>query len=126
MKTKQTPPLNIDAYIATFPPQVQSILERICATIRKAAPEAKEKISYGMPSFHYKGALVYFGGFKQHIGFYPPFGDLQLKRETAKYAGEKGNLRFPLDKPIPYGLIGKIVKVRLTENLEKAAAKRRD
>ena len=115
-------PTTIDDYIAACPPEVQPILDRIRATIRRAAPGADEKISYQMPAFVLNGALVYFGAFKKHIGFFPPVRDEQLRRETAAYAGEKGNLRFPLDKPMPYALIGRIVKARVRENQGKAAA----
>ncbi len=93
-------------------------------TISKAAPDAEEKISYQIPCFAQNGSLVYFGGFKRHIGFYPPVRDAQLKKESAKYAGEKGNLQFPLDEPIPYGLIKKIVKVRVLENQKAHDARR--
>lgn len=123
METNRTAPKNIDQYIAGFPPAVQKILETIRATIQKAAPDAKEKISYQIPAFTLNGDLVYFGAFKKHIGLYPPVTDEKLKEETSIYAGEKGNLRFPLDKPIPHALIGKIVKVRVKENLARAAAK---
>ncbi|HMN30468.1 MAG TPA: DUF1801 domain-containing protein, partial [Caldilineaceae bacterium] len=114
MNTKQTAATDIDAYIARFPAEVQAILHRIRQTIHEAAPGAQEKISYQMPAFHLHGNLVYFAAWKQHIGFYPPIsGDEELRREAAVYAGEKGNLRFPLDQPIPYDLIRKIVKVRV-------------
>ena len=126
MKADQTPPTTIDEYIAAFPPEVQSILEKIRVTIRKAAPDAEEKISYQIPTFTLNGHLVYFGAFKKHIGFYPPVRDEKLRREASIYAGEKGNLRFPLDKPIPYALISKIVKVRVRENREAKDAKRRN
>jgi uncharacterized protein YdhG (YjbR/CyaY superfamily) len=125
MKADHTTPTTIDEYIAAFAPEVRSILEKIRATIKKAAPEAEEKISYQMPAFTLKGDLVYFGAFKKHIGFYPPLRDEKLRRQTSIYAGEKGNLRFPLDKPIPYTLISKIVKVRVKENQENEDAKRR-
>jgi uncharacterized protein YdhG (YjbR/CyaY superfamily) len=119
-------PRSIDEYIAGFSPEVQAILERIRATIRKAAPDAQETISYRIPAFTLNGILVYFAAFKQHIGLYPPVkGDARLERAIAPYAGEKGNLRFPLDQPIPYGLIERIVKLRVKQNLEKAAAKRK-
>lgn len=105
---------DIDDYIAGFPPDVQEVLHKVRATIRAAAPQAMEKISYQMPAFFQDGVLAYFGGFKQHIGFYPPVrGDAKLVRDAAPYAGEKGNLRFPLDQPIPYDLIRRIVEARL-------------
>ncbi len=117
-------PRNIDKYIAGFSPEVQVILEKIRLTIRKAAPGAQETISYQIPAFTLNGALVYFAAFKKHIGFYPPVrGDAALVRAVSAYAGEKGNLRFPLHQQIPYGLIEKIVKLRLKQSLAKAAAK---
>jgi len=122
MPTKS--PTTIDEYIAACPADVQTILQKIRATIRKAAPDAEEKISYQIPTFAQHGHLVYFGAFKKHIGFYPPIRDEKLKREAAIYAGEKGNLQFPLDQAIPYALIGKIVKARVKENLEKVAGKK--
>lgn len=127
MTPNQAAASNIDAYIAAFSPEVQSILQKIRATIRQAAPAAQEKISYRMPAFMQDGALVYFAAFKNHIGFYPPVrGDAELMRELSVYAGEKGNLRFPLDQPIPYALIDKIVKARLRENLERAKARKQE
>ena len=117
-------PKSIDEYIAGFSPEVRAILERIRSTIRKAAPGAQESISYRIPAFTFNGTLVYFAAFKNHIGFFPPVkGDARLKKVLSRYAGEKGNLRFPLDQPIPYGLIEKIVKLRVKQNLAKAAAK---
>jgi uncharacterized protein YdhG (YjbR/CyaY superfamily) len=114
----------VDEYIAGFSPEVQAILQKIRATIRKAAPEAKERISYRMAAFAQDGDLVYFGAFKKHIGLYPPVrGDQQLLADVAVYEGEKGNLRFPLDKPIPYALIGRIVAARVEHNQERAKAK---
>jgi len=122
---QQTTAKDIDEYIARYPAAVQAILQEIRQTIRAAAPGAQEKISYQMPAFHLKGALVYFAAWKQHIGFYPPVsGDEELRREAAVYAGEKGNLQFPLDQPIPYDLIRKIVQQRMAENLAKAAVKK--
>ena len=119
-------PESIDDYIAAFPTEVRSILEKIRVTIRKAAPGAEEKISYKMPVFTLKGNLVYFAAFKKRIGFYPPVrGDEKLGNEISIYQGEKGNLRLPLNKPIPYALIGKIVKARVRENLKRADAKRK-
>ena len=114
----------IDKYIAIFPQDVQAILEKIRATIQKAAPDAEETINYGVPTFTLKGNLVHFAGFKSHIGFYPtPSGIEKFKKELSIYEGAKGSVQFPLDKPIPYALIEKIVKFRVKENLEKAAAK---
>ncbi len=125
MKTNPTPPATIDEYIAGFPPEVQSILEKIRETIREAAPGAVEKISYQMPTFVLKGHLVYVGAFKKHIGFYPPVRDAELMGDAAIYAGEKGNLKFPFDQPIPYELISRIVKLRVRENQEKEEARKR-
>ncbi len=116
-------PKNIDEYIAQFPREVQAILERIRSTIRQAAPEAQEVISYNMPAFTLNGILVYFAAFKKHIGLYPPVrGDARLEKALSRYAGEKGNLRFPLDQEIPYGAIEKIVKLRVRQNLKKAGS----
>jgi len=117
-------PENIDEYIAGFAPEVQAILERVRSTIRAAAPDAEETISYRIPAFTLHGALVYFAAFKHHIGFYPPVkGDAGLEKAVARWAGEKGNLRFPLDRPIPYPLIKRIVKHRVAQNLAKAVAR---
>jgi len=118
-------PTTIDEYIALQPARVQTILRRIRATVRKAVPAAAETISYRMPAFVLDGHLVYFGAFKNHIGLYPPVRDLALLRETSVYAGEKGNLRFPLDEPIPYELIARIVKVRVQENQKRLEARRK-
>ena len=118
-------PTNFDEYITAYSPEVQSILAKIRSTIRKAAPEAEEKISYRMPSFFLKGTLIHFAAFKKHIGLYPPVrGDEKLQAETARYRGEKGNLKFPLDEPIPYALISKIVKFRVKQQLARAESKR--
>jgi len=120
------PSKDIDSYIAQFPTDVQAILRKVRTTIRKAAPAAKETISYQMPAFKQHGILVYFAGWKNHIGLYPPVsGDAALEKAVARYAGPKGNLQFPLDKPIPYGLIARIVKRRVKQDVEKAAAKRK-
>ena len=124
MKTNQTSSPKIDAYIAAFPEDVQGILKKIRTTIHNAAPDAEETINYGIPTFTLKGNLVHFAGFKKHIGFYPtPTGIEKFKKELSVYEGAKGSVQFPLDKPIPYGLISKIVKFRVKENLERAAAK---
>lgn len=125
METDRTAPASIDDYIAAAVPEVQSILQKIRETIRKAAPAAVEKISYRMPTFALDGNLVHFAAFKQHIGFYPPVRDEKLRAEASAYAGEKGNLRFPLDQPIPYPLIGRLVKARVRENRERMEAKKK-
>ncbi len=124
MKTEQTELKTIDEYIAGFPPDVQEILNKIRAAIRKAAPGAQETIKYRMPTFTLNGNLVHFAAFKNHIGFYPvPSGIEAFKKELSVYEQGKGSVQFPLDKPIPYGLITKIVKFRAKENLAKAEAK---
>jgi uncharacterized protein YdhG (YjbR/CyaY superfamily) len=102
----------IDKYIETFPKDVQSILEKMRQTIRKAAPEAEETISYQMPTFKLKGSvLVYFAAFRRHIGLFPP-APREFKKEVSSYEGPKGNLKFPTDKPMPYDLVTRIVLFR--------------
>jgi uncharacterized protein YdhG (YjbR/CyaY superfamily) len=114
----------IAAYIAASPPKVRPILEKIRGIVAAAAPKSVERISYGMPAFSQDGMLIYFAAFKQHIGIYPPVrGDEKLSQDLAPYRGEKGNLKFPLDKPMPYSLIKRVVKARLAEHLERRAAK---
>jgi uncharacterized protein YdhG (YjbR/CyaY superfamily) len=113
-------PKSIDEYIARFSPEVQAILKRIRRTIRSAAPEAQEIISYQIPAFTLNGVLVYFAAFKKHIGFYPPVrGNARLEKAISPYAGEKGNLRFPFDRPIPYRLIERIVKHQVKQRYAK-------
>lgn len=124
MSTDQKIPATIDEYIAGFPKDVQEILQKIRMTIRKAAPEAQETIKYKMPTFTLKGNLIHFAVNKKHIGLYPvPSGDEEFNRELAAYTAEKSTVRFPLDKPIPYDLISKIVFYLVKDNLERAAAK---
>jgi uncharacterized protein YdhG (YjbR/CyaY superfamily) len=119
-------PGSIDEYIASCPAEVQSILAEIRATIQAAAPDAQETISYQMPTFTQNGVLIHFAAFKQHIGLYPPVkGDARLEKAVARYAGEKGNLRFPLAQPIPYDLIARIAKHRVKQNLARAAARKK-
>lgn len=125
MEADRTAPASIDDYIAAAAPEVRSILQKVRETIRKAAPAATEKISYQIPTFALDGNLVHFAAFKKHIGFYPPVRDEKLRGEASVYAGEKGNLRFPLDKPIPYALIGRLVKARVKENRERADERKR-
>jgi uncharacterized protein YdhG (YjbR/CyaY superfamily) len=109
----------VDEYIKTFPEDVQIILEKIRQTIRKAAPEAVEAISYGIPTFKLNGRyLVYFAAWKNHIGFYPmPSGAKAFKKELSVYKQGKGSIQFPLDRPIPYDLVYKIVSFRIKDNL---------
>jgi uncharacterized protein YdhG (YjbR/CyaY superfamily) len=122
---KPQKPADVDAYIAPFPPDVQSVLQRVRQTIRRAAPEAQEVISYQMPAFKLHGILVYFAAWKRHIGLYPPIsGDKALEKAVARYAGPKGNLQFPLDEPIPYGLIERIVRLRVKQDAAKAQRRR--
>ncbi len=124
MKTSETMPRTIDQYIAGFPPDVQAILQKIRATVRKAAPDAQETIKYRMPTFTLNGNLIHFAAFQHHIGLYPtPTGIEEFKQELSKYEGGKGSVQFPLDKPIPYDLISRIVKFRVKEMQGKAAAK---
>jgi uncharacterized protein YdhG (YjbR/CyaY superfamily) len=126
MNADQIVPKTIDEYIAGFPEDIQEILQKIRMTIREAAPEAQESINYRMPTFTLKGNLVHFAAFKNHIGFYPiPTGIEAFKDELSVYKQGKGSVQFPLEQPIPYDLIGRIVAFRVKENLEKAAAKRR-
>ena len=110
----------VDAYIATFPPRVRTLLRRVRATIRKHAPRAEEFLSYRIPAYRQHGVLVYFAGFKGHVGFYPPVcGDARLAKALARYAGPKGNLRFSYDEPLPMGLIARIVRLRVKQDLVK-------
>jgi uncharacterized protein YdhG (YjbR/CyaY superfamily) len=109
----------IDEYIKTFPEHVQTILEEMRATIRETAPEAKEAISYQIPTFRLNGNLVYFAGYKNHRGFYPaPSGIEAFKKELSPYKSAKGSVQFPIDKPLPYDLVKKIVLFRVQENLK--------
>lgn len=110
----------VDEYMNAFPEHIQQILEKMRQTIRKAAPEAFEGISYQMPTFKLNGNLVYFAAFKKHIGFYPTSSGIEaFKDELSAYKKGKGSVQFPLDKPIPYDLVEKIVLFRVKENLTK-------
>lgn len=123
---KTTTAETIDEYIAEFPKDVQKKLTELRDTIRKAAPKAEEKISYAMPTFALHGNLVHFAAYKNHIGFYPaPRAIAAFKKELSKYEGSKGTVQFPIDEPIPLSLIKKMVKYRVAENMEKAAAKKK-
>jgi len=124
MKKGLPAPKDIDEYIEGFPDDVQEILQKVRATIREAAPVAEEAIKYGIPTFTLKGNLVHFGAFEKHVGFYPtPTGIEKFKDQLSVYESSKGAVQFPLDKPIPFDLIGQIVKFRVQENLEREDAK---
>ena len=126
MKTRRTAAKDIDEYIAGFPDDVQKILQKIRMTIRKAAPGAREAISYQIPAFVLNGNLIFFAGFKNHVSVYPaPRRDEGFKQELSGYEGGKGTVRFALDKPIPLDLIRRIVKFRIAKNLEIAKAKQK-
>jgi uncharacterized protein YdhG (YjbR/CyaY superfamily) len=114
----------IDAYIATFPTEVQERLQALRAAIRAAAPQAVETFSYQMPTFNLKGNLAHFAAFKHHIGFYPaPSGIAAFQEALSRYKGAKGSVQFPLDQPLPLELVAEIVRFRVAENLAAAAAK---
>jgi uncharacterized protein YdhG (YjbR/CyaY superfamily) len=118
-------PETIDDYIARFDPEVQTVLRRVRRAVRQAAPQAREVISYAMPALKQNGILVYFAAFKGHIGLYPPIkGDAKLERAAARYAGAKGNLRFPYTEPIPYTLISALTKLRARQDAAKAVNRR--
>jgi len=126
MKEKQKTAETIDEYIAGFPKEIQTILTKIRLTVRKAAPQAAEAIKYQIPTFVQNGNLVHFAAYKHHIGFYPTSRAItKFKKELSPYAGAKGTVRFPLDKPIPLGLISKVVKSRVKDNLTKVKAKKK-
>jgi uncharacterized protein YdhG (YjbR/CyaY superfamily) len=123
---KSAIPETIDAYIAGFPEPIRERLEAMRATIRKAAPDAGEKIAYRIPTFTLAGNLVHFAAFKHHIGFFPgSSGIKRFKRELAAYNGAKGSVQFPFDEPLPLDVVARIVEFRAEENLEIAEAMRR-
>ena len=114
----------IDEYIGIFPYDVQRILKKMRRTIRDAAPESLEAISYQIPTFKLHGNLVHFAAFKKHIGFYPTSSGIDaFKKELSPYPGRKGSVQFPIDKPIPYDLVKKITLFRVKENLNTARQK---
>jgi uncharacterized protein YdhG (YjbR/CyaY superfamily) len=115
---------DINAFIAEFPEEVQAILQKVRETIQQAAPDATEAIKYGMPTFVLNGNLVHFAAYKKHIGFYPaPTGIDAFIDDLAQFRTGKGTIQFPIDKPIPYDLITKVVKFRVVENLNKRKKK---
>lgn len=116
----------IDEYIQNFPDDIQERLQKIRATIKDAAPEAEEAISYAMPTFKLNGNLVHFAAFTNHIGFYPaPSGMEEFQEELSLYKSGKGSVQFPLDKPLPLDLVSKIVKYRVNQNLENKKTKKK-
>ncbi|MEI7013435.1 iron chaperone [Leptospira licerasiae] len=122
-KTKNTFQ-SIDEYIKTFPKEVQSILQELRKVIRETAPEASEKISYQIPTFYLNGNLVHFAAYKNHIGFYPgASGIAKFKKEIDNYKNAKGSVQFPIDQPLPFDLVRKIVKFRVGEFEEKTPKK---
>ncbi len=126
MKSDPSPLKAIDDYFAQFPGQIQQLLTQVRLTIKAAAPDAEEKISYQMPTFFLKGNLVHFAAWQNHIGFYPgASGIAGFHKELAKYKNAKGSVQFPFDQPIPIDLIAKIVKFRVAVNLGKAEAKQK-
>ena len=121
----QPAPTTVDAYIADFPPEVQAILEQIRRVIHEAAPNVEETISYRMLAFTLNGRyLVYIAAYKKHIGLYPaPMGVEEFQEAVSMYGAGKGTMKFPLDQPIPFELIRKVVRFREKENAERAVAK---
>jgi uncharacterized protein YdhG (YjbR/CyaY superfamily) len=124
--SRKAVPATIDEYMLGFAPDVRAILQKVREAVRNAAPDAEEVISYRMPAFKLNGIIVYFAAFKKHIGLYPPVkGDARLELAVAPYAGPKGNLKFPLDEPIPFDLIERIARFRLKQNLARIGSKGR-
>ena len=125
MNSKKPGLTSIDEYIATFPGDMQKILQELRVTIKGAAPDSEEKISYGMPTFKMNGNyLIYFAGWKNHISIYPiPTGDEEFNQKIAPYISGKGTLKFPLDKPIPLELVAEMVRLQIADNLEKTSIK---
>jgi uncharacterized protein YdhG (YjbR/CyaY superfamily) len=124
MKAASTKFKTVDEYLSTFPPNTKAMLKDLRKAIKETAPGAEELISYNMPAFKLHGVLVYYAAYKEHIGFYPTAsGIAAFKKDLTQYEVSKGTIRFPLDRPLPFDLIGKIVKFKVRENLEKVKAK---
>lgn len=116
---------NVDEYIAGFPEHTQDLLKQLRTTVLKTVPKVEETISYRMPAYNYHGVLVYFAGYKNHIGFYPTaMGVEKFKKELSVYKGAKGSVQFPIDQPLPLKLITKIIAYRAKENLSNLKNKR--
>jgi uncharacterized protein YdhG (YjbR/CyaY superfamily) len=119
-------PRDIESYIAASPGNIQPLLKKVRRTIRAAAPKATEVISYNIPAYRQHGMLVYFAGFKSHIGLYPPIrGNASLQKAAAKYAGPKGNLKFPIDQPLPLSLITRIVRHNAKQDASRALVRKK-
>ena len=126
MDNKQATPATIDEYSAGFPPDVQEILQKVRMTIQEAAPDATEAIKYQIPTFVFHGNLVSFAGYAKHIGLYPVPMDVDgFREDLAPYTSGKATAKFPLNNPIPYDLISRIVRFHVEESLTKAAAKKK-
>lgn len=124
MDSRKTRVDSVDMYIASFPEEIRTKLEELRGTIKAAAPEAEEKISYQMPTYFFRGNLVHFAAHKNHIGFYPtPEGIEEFKEAISAYQWAKGSVQFPLDQPLPLDLVSQIVKFRLQQNMARAEAK---
>jgi uncharacterized protein YdhG (YjbR/CyaY superfamily) len=125
MKSTESNSQEVERFISRYPAEVQEILYKIRSIIREAAPDAQEKLNYGIPTFTLNGNLVHYSGFKDHIGFYPtPSGVEKFKKQLSKYEGAKGSVKFPLDQPIPYNLIREITEFRVKEQRAKSNKKR--
>jgi uncharacterized protein YdhG (YjbR/CyaY superfamily) len=121
-----TTPKDIDEYISGYPMEIQRFLQQVRATIKKAAPKAVEVISYGMPAFKMDGLLVWFAAHSKHIGFYPKASGIEaFKKELSIYKWAKGSVQFPFNKPMPLGLITRIVEFRVNENLHRIKPKKK-
>lgn len=126
MPSNRAAPATIDEYIAGVPRGVRKLLGQMRTAIRQAAPGATEAIKYGLPTFVLEGNLVHFGAFRKHIGFYSmPSGHREFQDELSAYVGGKGSVQFPLERPLPLGLVRRIVRFRVAENRARAAAKRK-
>ncbi len=125
MQNTTAAPSNIDQYIAGYPKDIQKLLKQVRETIKKVIPEAEEGICYGIPTYKLNGNLVHFGGFKQHIGFYPGAGGIKaFEKELAAYKGAKGSVQFPIDQPIPLDTISAITKFRAAQNIAKKTTRK--
>jgi uncharacterized protein YdhG (YjbR/CyaY superfamily) len=119
-------PEDVDEYIRSYPKEIQKLLEQIRATIKRAAPQANEVISYGMPAFKYNGMVAWFAAHTKHLGFYPGASGIEaFKKELSNYKGAKGSVQFPFDEPLPLDLVTKIVKFKVNENLQRIKAKKK-